>query len=390
MFDFRALTGIATSVNFAGPLLRSLLRFIVFSVASLVGYILLNEPVEHGIFKSSYLHKYWERVGFQAKLPDSAPGSPLLVFQHVPRTAGDAMRTHLFADAQIARSNPWPDLLRNVYNRTFLLDEDVEKATKESTKLIVGYFSRQDLLRINRSKKVFVFLRHPVERVLSVFHFLKPGLKRKTRIGEPPPSARFINATTFVGNASRPYSCTFTLNAMTYQLGDHHHCAGAMPKAPLSRIHPPENSEVLARAKRTLEEADFVGFYETLPTDFWELREHFFLNVQLPYYVPFFFWIATYLALPRLRVLKFSAQMTQEELWDIRGKLQLDLELWEWALQRFKPDLVLYPSYRSFYLAQLPGVLVVLLICFCLLSGCSRLVRWLLNSAHQGKGTREN
>jgi hypothetical protein len=32
-------------------------------------------------------------------------------------------------------------------------------------------------------------------------------------------------------------------------------------------------AELLARAQATIEAADFVGFYETMDTDFWRLKE---------------------------------------------------------------------------------------------------------------------
>ncbi|CAE8620875.1 unnamed protein product [Polarella glacialis] len=130
---------------------------------------------------------------------------------------------------------------------------------------------------------------------------------------------------------------------MTYQLGDRQQC----------QLRSSDDGQaVLQRAKDTLEKAAFVGFYETLDEDFWGLKERIFPEVQVPYYIPFAFWVGAWLGLPRLRVLKYSANLSQEELDKISGFVNLDLQLYEWAKQGFKPGLTLHSSYASFFLAN--------------------------------------
>ncbi|CAE8637082.1 unnamed protein product [Polarella glacialis] len=317
-------------------------------VCTTSGYVMLNEHVEHGIFKSYTLHSHWELAGSQARLPNGTADSPLLVFQHIPRTSGDSMQTHLFRDktSAFSSSSPWPHEFSKKWAETFLPAEDLEKTMEPSTKLIKGYYSRRDLQTIKRSKKVFTFLRHPVERVLSLFHMIKPKC-----VGVPLDEVTFLEKgnnmciSTFgklISTCAYPwdYSCTFALNSMTWQLGGDQHCASRSAA---------DANEVLARAKQALEEAAFVGFYETLDADFWALKENIFPGVQLPRYVPAAFWLGAWLSLPRLRVLKFSAGLSDDALDCIRQHLDLDLELYEWALKRFKPDLVLYTSYRGFF-----------------------------------------
>ncbi|CAE8615563.1 unnamed protein product [Polarella glacialis] len=299
----------------------------VASVAGVIAcatssYVMLNEHVEHGIFKSDTLHKHWNLAGRQAILPNGTVDSPLIVFQHIPRTSGDSMKTHLFSDPKHAfsTSSPWPSHFAQNFTETYFLAKDLETAMDPSTKLIKGYYSRRDLQTIGRKQKVFIFLRHPVERVLSLFHMIHP-----VRGGRAMDEATFLAAGNSSLKTAWDYSCTFTTNSMTWQLG------------------------VLAKAKQALEEAAFVGFYEALNVDFWALKESIFPSVQLPRYIPAAFWLGTWLSLPRLRVLKFSARLSDDALDSIRQHLDLDLELYEWALKRFKPELVLYTSYRSFF-----------------------------------------
>ncbi|CAE8595848.1 unnamed protein product [Polarella glacialis] len=234
-------------------------------------YVMLNEHVEHGIFKSYTLHNHWELAGSQARLPDGTADSPLLVFQHIPRTSGDSMQTHLFRDktSAFSSSSTWPHEFKERWAETFFPAEVAPTCA------------------------------YPWD-----------------------------------------YSCTFTLNSMTWQLGGDQHCASRSAA---------DANEVLARAKQALEEAAFVGFYETLDADFWALKENIFPGVQLPRYVPAAFWLGAWLSLPRLRVLKFSAGLSDDALDCIRQHLDLDLELYEWPLKRFKPDLVLFTSYRGFF-----------------------------------------
>merc|ERR1712107_77724 len=143
------------------------------------------------------------------------------------------------------------------------------------------------------------------------------------------------------------WACTFTQDAMTWQLGDQQHCS---ERGNLS------DEEVLARAKRTVKDAAFVGFYESLDTDFWRLKQNVFPNVRLASYIPFTFWFGTLLSIPRLRVTKFSHKLSATEISILEEHNKLDIALYEWARQRFKPELVLYSSYFNLMAAYSPAI----------------------------------
>jgi len=125
--------------------------------------------------------------------------------------------------------------------------------------------------------------------------------------------------------------------------GDQQHCGER------SKIN---EEEVLERAKVAIMEADFVGFYESLDSDFWRLKDAIFPHVKLPYYIPFAFWIGTWLSVPRLRVLKFSQYLSAKELEVIRAANKLDMELYKWAVRHYNPRLVLYANYGEFFFAH--------------------------------------
>lgn len=336
-------------------------QLLALLAVSIYSYCLLNEYVEHSIFKGEYLHNYWNEASKSIKLQPSSEDS-LLVFQHIPRTAGDAMRTHLFADTDIDSSHPWPGMFYKIYNSSYLLDSVLPIAVNPKTRLIKGYFSYRDLEILPRKKKIFIFLRHPVERVISLLDLVR------IRKQEEPGEEEFIP---LLGRDSF-YICTFTHNSIVYQLGGHQHC-------PYRRV---DDAATLARAKQSLENAAFVGFYETLNDDFWALKRTLFPSVSLAYYIPFAFWITTWLALPRLRVLKYAANFTAAERAKIESYMLLDLELYEWAKDRFRPNLVLYPSYFSFFMGEWQYTLTWALLLASVLALCHLRHRLLATARH--------
>mmetsp|Transcript_60266 Transcript_60266/g.132486 ORF Transcript_60266/g.132486 Transcript_60266/m.132486 type:complete len:386 (+) Transcript_60266:160-1317(+) len=345
-------------LSFHAKFLCSTLLLLVMQVWMAQVYEWLNEPLEHHVFKGQTLHNFWRSVGRDAHLPSASAKVPLIVFQHVPRTAGDAMRTHLFWDAQVDSSLPWPSGYPE-HNESFLGEADFQMVYDNKIRLIKGFISNRDLERmeeiLGRSERKmvrFVFLRHPIERILSLHALVQP--KHVVRDSKGREQRQFYTAAGLVERGKVwPWACTFTRDAMTWQLGDQQHCGVR------SNI---SGEEVLGKAKEAIENADFVGFYESLDTDFWRLKDEIFPHVVLARYVPYAFWIGTMLSVPRLRVLKFSQRLTAEELEDISKANKLDLELYDWALKTYNPDLVLYPSYAKFVLAHVPALVVMALL----------------------------
>ena len=148
-----------------------ILMVVITSFGIIFEYEHVNEGLEHKLFKGSFLHAFWEEMGGYVRLPEE---SDLTVFMHVPRTSNDAMRTHLYGSPRypvkglIDNSPIWPHEFL-LWPTTYLTPALVAKARLPSTKVIKGYFSRRDMIRLNVTKKrTIIFLRHPIERTLSL------------------------------------------------------------------------------------------------------------------------------------------------------------------------------------------------------------------------------
>jgi len=181
------------------------------------------------------------------------------------------------------------------------------------------------------------------------------------------------------GDKFNLWACTMFQNSIVWQLGDQQHCGARNTRL--------TDEEVLTQAKKTILDAEFVGFYETLDVDFWHLKQTIFKDVSLPYFVPWAFWFGTQISKPRLTSLKYSSQLTASQLAIIKERAALDIKLWEWARARYRPDLVLYPDYTAWMHAHRFDVLkaaclalaslVCLCGCFCLaLRSCCKLCCW--------------
>mmetsp|Transcript_38724 Transcript_38724/g.82374 ORF Transcript_38724/g.82374 Transcript_38724/m.82374 type:complete len:375 (+) Transcript_38724:98-1222(+) len=285
---------------------------------------------------------------------------PLFVFMHVPRTGGDSMRAHLFPDVNADDSRLWPSSFTD-NDQTFFNNGDLHMANAPWTHLIKGFYSLRDYNRIQRRKRYFVFLRHPIERILSLHAVVQPRKNIRYKNGTQPRSMPYSAAGMVERGNKWQWACTFTHDAMTWQFGDQQHCSVR------SNI---TADEVLANAKRTLLDADFVGFYETLDTDFWRLKRELFPRPNVAFYLPLLFRFRSLLSLPRLRVMRFSQSQSKEDLEVIREANQLDLALYEWARERFRPNLVLYESYSGFVEAYAPALVTTGLFSAAFLLAC--------------------
>jgi len=354
---------------------KTLLKIVAMSVglvpacvvAGIMSYTHLNEAVEHHIFKGKINHGIWEMAGRQIQIPRATAGSSLIVYQHIPRTASDAMRTHLFrgisVDASPILSHQYPTNIA-----TYMKPEHVAIASNASTKMIKGFFSSGDLarlnVRLNRTQHVVTFIRHPVERMLSLFHMVRPAVRYPNGSQYSMTASEFLLVSTnftFGSDPSWQWGCSFTKNAMAWQLGDTQHCTMRMNLS---------NAEVLVRAKQSLRSAAFVGFYETLHDDFWRLKMEVLSEFSIPNYIPYAFWLGTLVGLPRLKVLRYSAHMAPGELKSLHELLSLDMDLYSWAREHFKPDLVLYQNYSAFFRAYFLEFLLVVLCCIAGCGGC--------------------
>lgn len=158
------------------------------------------------------------------------------------------------------------------------------------------------------------------------------------------------------------WTCTMFQNSIAWQLGDQQHCE--------ARNTSLSNGELLARAKQTIMDAEFVGFYETLQEDFWRLKQTFFRDVSVPFYIPLAFWFATVIASPRLVSLKYTSELSKPQMKVMMEQNALDIQLWEWARARYRPNLVLYPNYEAWMRDHTLDLLAAAAVSLALLACC--------------------
>jgi len=304
-----------------------------------------NHWVDNYILRAAPLHYFFQTSSYFTSIP---PHDYLIVFQHIPRTAGDSARTHLFNACDwdftpLWRHEPDAPPVPIEWNETFVMN----------AKLIKGYFSLNDLDRLEqiRKIKVFTILRHPLERVISFYDYL----------GFSDVSSYFnISSEAYkdIPYAKAIHTASYTYNGLTYQLGDQMHF--------LSRNSTPE--QALARAKANLERMEFVGFYENLAHDFWKLKTSVFKDVSVPFVFPWAYWLGTVVGYPRMRVLKYQHQMDSQMLKQLDNITNLDMEIYNWARKRFHQDYNLYPTFTDFLKDHILPICIILIISIFLMS----------------------
>jgi len=129
--------------------------------------------------------------------------------------------------------------------------------------------------------------------------------------------------------------------------------------------------ELLLRAKEAISSAEFLGFYETLPSDFWRLwtGTNLYDPESRAWALPALFYVGSLFSIPRLRTLKYTAALGAEEVGVLEKYNDLDMELWEWAVRTYRKDLVMYSSYSDFVAAGIFAlfrlIVVVGAVLFC-------------------------
>jgi hypothetical protein len=252
----------------------------------------------------------------RAELP---PGDGLVVFLHIPRTAGDSMRTHLFNVASWD-STPFevpPELLS---------PEMLQQLGQQ--RFIKGFLSLRDLRGLE-NPRAFTFLRDPVERCLSLYYFLGRGRR---------PTGRTHTLEEFL-HSDDPLLASYSRNAMTWQLGDCLHIGHR-------RL---SEAQALEKAKETLARIEFVGFYEDLSSDFGKLRRKIFPQLRIHPFFPLVFQLGALMSLHRRRVRKYASMVGPAERAAITSANALYIELYAWARARAGRPNAMFDSYSEWF-----------------------------------------
>jgi len=363
--------------------LASAMLLILVASMLIITYPIYHETIEEN--QKHVLHNLWHSLGKHVPPPAKAKDRQI-VFIHVPRTAADSMATHLFPNIAFKRAMIWPFQFKEaleVNDVVTVVDDEFKRvANLESSTMIKGTFSERDLHHLKQNYSSVIFLRHPIERVMSLLAMVH--LKGTTGKNNVPHHFTVSELLGQIHGDEELFWCdTHMKNGMTWQLG-YERWGGYRDRLFRSVIH--NNSmmrttrgepsvkevvehELLTRAKQTVERAEFVGFYEALEDDFWRLKEQMFPGS--PWFSPFAFWWGAYMCLPRLRVKRYSSyQMNSIDLERLKRQNELDMQLYEWARKRYKPDLKVYDTYSEFVRDNIRYTILALLVCVALVAAC--------------------
>ena len=291
------------------------------------------------ILRSRTLHNFFQTSEFHTIIPKH---KELIVFQHLPRTAGDSMRTHAFHNLTIDYTPIWESKTDSP-PKPYQWDSEITN----NAAAIKGYWSKNDLdtLRsLGRPLKVFTFLRHPVERALSFYDFAGHGSAREFFDFSSP-----LFTDPEEGSRMYEHIASFVHNGMTWQYGAQMHI----------NYRNISDKEVLERAKREIDRMDFVGFYENLGPDFWELRKIIFPDTEVPLVYPLAFYLGCIIGSPRFRVSKYSKLVDDETLNLVFKHVNLDMELYQYAMDKFNKNYRFYDNYMQYAMHNLFTILFV-------------------------------
>jgi hypothetical protein len=246
------------------------------------------------------------------------PDSPPTLFVHIPRTAGDAIRTAVFPHLT------WD---RNDIRSPVQCLDNAEIEVLRQHRVAKGFLSHIDIAKLSDEVRLVTFLRDPLERVLSLHRFRRGGEGAGRKAEDV---AGFVTTEDSLIRAH-------ARNGMTWQLGD------ALPIASRSCTA----DEAQERARALLERCAFVGFYEDLEPDVPQLARQLLAKVRSPVPMLGLFRLGALAVAHRRRVRKYAATLTARERELLIAANQQDLALYAWARQRAGRSNALHDDYRS-------------------------------------------
>ena len=284
------------------------------------------------------------------------------------RTSGNSIRTDLIGkNANWLLDYAWWEPENVPYNPKLIghsMDSIYDQQwSNSSIQVIKGWFSWRQVTEYHgpgsEFKKVITILRYPTERIYSLYKRLTTyGLQnidprdqklfqvfgRLTIDGKSVPLLKSLTLNEFL-NVDNCRLQSMITNYATSQIADSvdtEHCG-------LQR-----NDSVMEgayeRAKVHLRTFDFIGFYEDMWNDFELLHQKIFPDVEGTFLLRTVFNIGTLVALPRMKVLKYSSQMDQVDLELIERNNKYDLMLYEYAKKLTNKTFKLYNSYSEYAL----------------------------------------
>eukprot|EP01084_Bolivina_argentea_P059103 107877_1 len=341
-----------------------LLYYIESSSHTILFHII--EKLEHFI-KRSYIHNLQQELSSEwIYLPNNNQQNKKIFWIHIPRTSGNSIRTDLIGkNAHWLIDYAWWEKENVPFNINNPKHGSAHKVYKlwsnQSIQVIKGWFSWRNVHQYNglgsKNKKVFTILRYPTERIYSLYKRLTT-YNNENKIKCPLLHSLFD--TIQINNTLIPNGQCLTLNEflhinncrfqslinnyMTWQLSDQ-----------IQARRCDDINDTLHRiqyeiAKKHLLQLDFIGFYEDMYNDFELLHQRIFPDVQGSWLLRQVFNMGTFIAQPRMKVLKYSSMMNGMDLELIKEKNKYDIMLYEYAKMLMNKTFKLYESYGEYVL----------------------------------------
>lgn len=221
----------------------------------------------------------------------------MIVFIHIPKTAGMSVR-------KVIAENVTRSLIVDDYAQiAFLKDQQLN--TFDAIMGHVGYA----LLRRIVEPKPIIFLRHPVDRIISMYSYWKYNLTGEYhKFYTNKPFMSFVKSGMFeISNEID--------NAMTWQL--------AVDRSTIIRKqhHAASMEKIFNVACENIKKATFVGFQESFAKDLAAMCAQFGWNVPM---------------IPQENVSKNKVIITTEERFELEEMLYWDMKLYNFAQAEYK------------------------------------------------------
>jgi hypothetical protein len=235
-----------------------------------------------------------------------------LCFLHIGKTAGTSLQHALFEVMHDAA----------IFHESLPNFDAVSPAELAINDLVIGHFTYQHVAKLRPDRFLMTFLREPVERVISNYHFLRSRSPLSNYSEKTIEAARVLTLREFLlcdDPGVRMVTENFQAKWLAYDIRPEHQC----------RIF-----DLRGQAERNLSTFDFVGFVEYFDESIAALSQEIGVDI----------------AMKRLNVTETrsaEAPTSSEDIELIRQLNTVDMALYAGAKKKFEEEAMLCASART-------------------------------------------